>query len=76
MVLISQRRKVRKEFRKDLSVTLRLCEREILITDIIKKIPFHFEQNLTPDCTTYGFGYTFQFSQMTKSTQVPSWVLF
>ena len=24
----------------------------------------------------YGFGYTFQFSQMTKSAQVPSWVLF
>jgi len=39
MILISQRRKVRKELRKDLSVTLRLCEREILITDIIKK--FH-----------------------------------
>ena len=37
MILISQSRKVRKEFRKDLSVTLRLCEREMLITDIIKK---------------------------------------
>ena len=24
----------------------------------------------------YGFGYTFQFSQMMKSTSVPRWVLF
>ena len=42
----------------------------------LKKIHLLFEQNLTPDCIIYGFGYTFQFSQMTKSTQVPSWVLF
>ena len=27
-------------------------------------------------CLTYGFGYTFQFSQMMKSTSVPRWVLF
>ena len=24
----------------------------------------------------FGFGYTFQFSQMMKSTSVPRWVLF
>ena len=36
-----------------------------------KKI-FLFKQKRALDCIIFGFGYTFQFSQMTKSTQVPS----
>ena len=37
---------------------------------------FCIEQNKADNCLMYGFGYTFQFSQMMKSTSVPSKVLF
>ena len=42
----------------------------------MNKTTSFFEQKISLGCIIFGFGYTFQFSQMMKSTHAPRRVLF